>query len=1077
MVAPASGQGRSPIIAGGTPMPSVAAALAPRAAAGASETPAPASAEKALAQQILQATGVRGGLVVHVGCGDGRLTAALHAGDAYLVHGLDADAANVEKARAHIWSLGLYGPVSVEQWTDAAHLPYANNLVNLLVISDSGMQISEHKIPEAEILRALAPLGAAYVKGKDGQWAKTVKPWPQEIDEWTHYLHGPDGNAVARDRVVGPPARVQWVEGPLWQRHHEMNANPNAMVSAKGRLFYINDEAPATVAGMPDRWELVARDAFNGVLLWKRPVPDWGWKAWSTVETGGRFNLPLHAPRRMVAVGDRVFVTLGFNAPLTALDAATGKTVKTYDGTEYADEILVDEGLLILSVNQAPQKPDTVEQRRGKKGQAKPEQAPQQPGPIGEPPAVKKRVMVLKADTGEIVWTRGPFTGVSSSPMSGHLEHITRLLTAVGGGKVLCADTEAVIALDLKTGRELWRTPRPELPPHPAKLRENPPNFCTLVIHQDTALFLQTEESYDTNTWNRGVHCKLTGLTLDTGKVLWTLPCSKWGPGSEGDLFVINDLAWTHDAAGYAMIGIDLHTGQVKRTVDATEAFDEVHHHRCFRDKATENFILAGRRGIETIDLAQGKITKNEWVRGACRYGIMPANGLIYAPPHPCQCYIDVKLNGFWALAAAQATEAGRPEAPAAGRLERGPAYEAVSNLKSPESPAPGPSAWPTYRHDPRRSGATGTPVPGALAPCWQADLGGSLSACTAAGGKVFVAQADEQRVVALDAVTGKAVWSYTAGGRVDTPPTLFKGLAIFGSADGWVYGLRAADGRLAWRFRAAPQERRIVAMGRLESAWPVHGTVLVEGGVAYVAAGRSTHLDGGIKVYALRPETGELVRELAPLNANPEGLEDVLVSDGNRVYMRQLEFSLREAPGAEPRRGKAAPSAARAFSTAGLLDDSYFSRVGWGGGGKGGQSELLVFDETSTYAFRIRRSGGFGGWFTPGTGADELVALDGSPGKPRWSAKVPLRVRAMAVAGPTLFVAGPPDVAEPSDPWATLEGRKGAVLWAINKADGKKTAEYKIASGPVFDGLIAAGGRLYLSTLDGKVMCLGGEP
>ena len=50
------------------------------------------------AARILQATGIKGGLVVHLGCGDGRLTAALRAGDAYVVHGLDADAANIEKA-------------------------------------------------------------------------------------------------------------------------------------------------------------------------------------------------------------------------------------------------------------------------------------------------------------------------------------------------------------------------------------------------------------------------------------------------------------------------------------------------------------------------------------------------------------------------------------------------------------------------------------------------------------------------------------------------------------------------------------------------------------------------------------------------------------------------------------------------------------------------------------------------------------------------------------------------------------------------------------------------------------------
>ncbi|MCX5675645.1 MAG: class I SAM-dependent methyltransferase, partial [Planctomycetota bacterium] len=114
------------------------------------------------AEAILQAAGVKGGLVVHLGCGDGRLTAALHAGDAYLVHGLDADTANVEKARTHIRSLDLYGPVSVEHWADAARLPYADNLINLIVAEDPG------KVPMDEVMRVLSPLGVAYVKGKDG---------------------------------------------------------------------------------------------------------------------------------------------------------------------------------------------------------------------------------------------------------------------------------------------------------------------------------------------------------------------------------------------------------------------------------------------------------------------------------------------------------------------------------------------------------------------------------------------------------------------------------------------------------------------------------------------------------------------------------------------------------------------------------------------------------------------------------------------------------------------------------------------------------------------------------------------
>ena len=103
-----------------------------------------------LAQSLLSSTNVSGGLIVHVGCGDGRLTAALRASEQYLVHGLDADPANVEKARQHIRSCGLYGPVSVDV-LPGAQLPYADNLVNLVVVS--GARVVQ--VSTDEILRVL----------------------------------------------------------------------------------------------------------------------------------------------------------------------------------------------------------------------------------------------------------------------------------------------------------------------------------------------------------------------------------------------------------------------------------------------------------------------------------------------------------------------------------------------------------------------------------------------------------------------------------------------------------------------------------------------------------------------------------------------------------------------------------------------------------------------------------------------------------------------------------------------------------------------------------------------------------
>ena len=113
------------------------------------------------AKGIIADTGIEGGLIVHLGCGDGKLTAALAYNDRYLVHGLDRDPQKVAVARRNIQSLGLYGPVSVETW-EGSSLPYADNLVNLVVAEKLDRCSME------EVLRVLAPLGVAL--RQDGRW-------------------------------------------------------------------------------------------------------------------------------------------------------------------------------------------------------------------------------------------------------------------------------------------------------------------------------------------------------------------------------------------------------------------------------------------------------------------------------------------------------------------------------------------------------------------------------------------------------------------------------------------------------------------------------------------------------------------------------------------------------------------------------------------------------------------------------------------------------------------------------------------------------------------------------------------
>ena len=49
-----------------------------------------------------------------------------------------------------------------------------------------------------------------------------------------------------------------------------------------------------------------------------------------------------------------------------------------------------------------------------------------------------------------------------------------------------------------------------------------------------------------------------------------------------------------------------------------------------------------------------------------------------------------------------------------------------------------------------------------------------------------------------------------------------------------------------------------------------------------------------------------------------------------------------------------------------------------------------------------------------------------------------------------------------------------GSRFCEFSIADGRKVTETQLDCTPIFDGLIAAGGRLYLATTDGSIICFG---
>ena len=122
------------------------------------------------------------------------------------------------------------------------------------------------------------------------------KGGPDPSQDWTHYQFDASNNMVGTDREQGLPRQFQWAGKPFWTTSHENMSSVNAMVSANGRVFAIVDEGPRASIQLPADWQLVARDAYNGVVLWKVPIENWLTRFWPW-KSG-----PAQMPRKLVAV-------------------------------------------------------------------------------------------------------------------------------------------------------------------------------------------------------------------------------------------------------------------------------------------------------------------------------------------------------------------------------------------------------------------------------------------------------------------------------------------------------------------------------------------------------------------------------------------------------------------------------------------------------------------------------------------------------------------------------------------------------------------------------------------------------
>jgi len=610
---------------------------------------------------------------------------------------------------------------------------------------------------------------------------------------------------VSTDSVIRAPYVTQWLGLPYYI------GMPAITTVADGRTFLAMGHIAHHEREEPWLNTLLARNGYNGMELWRKRLPD---------------GYLVHRSA-FIATADTFFMIDPLGEGCLLLDPETGadKGKIRAEGVEgqWKWIALVDGVLYALAGRQEDPAETTVVRSvypawswgELSKGYY---EHPKVPWGFGE------TLLAYDLKRDKVLWTHSESALIDS-----------RALTMGEGRLYFYAPDARLGCLDTKSGDVVWSNESEEvraLIEESGKGLGSTPGFrsACFCIYTPKGLFYEAQTRQN-----------IVAVNKDNGDLMWHR-----GKSTNNPNVIYLD--------GNILVGIGEQEGSTL-VLDPTtgETIEDLGFKKrsCVRLTATPDslFCRGWPEGLTRYDRDAKQILFDGSVRPSCNDGVIGANGLLYMGPWLCDC--NLTLMGTVSLCSAG--DAVFEATPCADRLER----TAVDTSKPPAMLVSSKD-WYAYRGGNAHAGSSIAEVSRPLHPVWMWRPQGGFepTAPVAACGSIFFA-GDDGVVRALDAGTGHLKWMYQTAGRILQPPTIWGGNAYVGSEDGYVYALDAETGGLVWRFRAAPTDRRIMVYGRLASTWPANSGVIVNDGIAYVAAGSVDH--DGTYVDALDARTGEV--------------------------------------------------------------------------------------------------------------------------------------------------------------------------------------------------------------------------
>ena len=701
------------------------------------------------------------------------------------------DPEKIAKVRKAANEAGLLGESIFAEHSALDRICLADNLADMIFAG-----LPKDATTEKELLRVLRPGGRVWLgKGKD-----LVKPALKGADNWSHPFHGPDNNPQSTDAVARAPYLTQFIQAP------KFSPMPQITVAAGGRVYRAFGHIAHKANQNPMLNTLICASAFNGIIHWKRKLPD---------------GFMIHR-NTLVATEDALY--MGDHESCKIIDAKTGKIRDeivipkgTGDGPTWKWMAMVD-GTLYALVGAKEIAVKTVPSNR--------------PGlglwpwgmweghDYGYPKTnfgYGRTFVAIDLKTKKIKWQHS------------EKDYIDARGVCMRDGKIyFYSPGKALSALDIE-GKSAWRNTSKELltaiAPH-ARAQHYITGYATTTY---------IKCSKDEIFFAGPVRPNLVSASTKDGRLLW----QKKGGGNVQLVLREEGLFAAGSQRSQGGMVLEYGTGKVKSLMPWRRA--------CTRATGSiDSVFFRASGGTVRMDVPSNTAQHIAPMRPPCQDGVIISDGHLYWGPWMCGCQLS--LYGHISLAGA-----GDQLGSLRGQFEPGEGDPINVRLLNADK-----NDWAVYQGNNERTATTNLPLPDKLNPRWNFAPDGKTipTSPVVAGGLTFTAyRSGELR--ANDSTTGKVMWETFTGGAIYFPPAVIEGRVYTGSADGRVYCHEAATGRKLWSYRVAPTERWIAVFGKLISTWPVAGGVLVKDGTVYAAAGIA-HYDG-THVVALDAVTGKL--------------------------------------------------------------------------------------------------------------------------------------------------------------------------------------------------------------------------